>query len=129
MSYFRTAPVARIPIRKRRRIIPEKIGDVPKFRADRAVVSAMRRPTHEVQNPRFLQENATVRLAHLTTGPHELVRQNAAFKVGAHLFLAMERQSVLGRSGLLEKCFQMPGEDLVEGLLFRLAAAVRGCRM
>ena len=33
---------------------------------------------------------------------------------------------MLGRSGLLEKGFQMPGEDLVKGLLFRFAATVLG---
>ena len=62
----------------------------------------------------------------LTTGAHEPVGQHAAFQVGAHLFLDMERQAVLGGSGVLEKGFQMPGEDLVEELLFRFATAVLG---
>ena len=70
--------------------------------------------------------NGPARPAVLTPGAHEPVGQNAAFEVGPHLLLDLERQSVLGRSGLLEKGFQMPGEDLVEGLLFRFAATVLG---
>ena len=67
--------------------------------------------------------NPPARPAVLTTAPHESVGQNAAFEVGP---LDMERQSVLPTFGCAGEGFQMPGEDLVEGLLFRLAAALRG---
>ena len=73
--------------------------------------------------------NRPARPAVLTTGPHEPVGQNPAFEVGPHLLLDVERQLVLGRSGLLEKGFQMPGEDLVEGLLFRFAGRYAGVRI
>ena len=61
--------------------------------------------------------NDPARPAVLTTGLHEPVGQIAAFEVAPHLFLDMERHPVLGRSGMLEKGFQRPGEDPVWGLL------------